>query len=298
MKPLNFNPATLWNTTVLPAVGSRARVCLVIFVIVTGSVLVTVGVRAYNRAPMRAGSTVKPSPEAPIVQKGRLSGTSAHRRLSFQPEADRFRQRIGKRFNESGRERSTLVGRLTVGAQQYQVRFVRTQEDDDEQVEIALNGGPTSLTWNGKGGAKSTGRDALGIERSLIERLVLDSPDQLVLAQLRGATYFTVALGAKPPGPPPTEDYDGPLWDVIRVAETDNPGVSKPQSPWRLYHLNSRTGLLEKVISQEDGELTEAVFSDWVDRDGDLIPSHITWTKGSQTIMELVLASAAFGPRQ
>lgn len=297
MRLQNFNPMRLRRSADHLAVGSRARMSLFIPAVVIGSVLVTVGVRAYNRAPLIGSKTVRLTSTAPFVQKGGKSGKDLHARLSLQPEIDRFRRRLGLRFTAPGRERSTLVGRLTIGAQQYQVRISRTQDVDGEQVEIALNGGP-SLIWNDKEGAKSGGRDATGLERSLIERLALDSPDQFIMAQLRGASYYTIDRFVQPADVKDAESYDGPVWDLVRVGEPEGAAQNRSQSPWRLYYLNSATGLLDRVISQEQGATVAAEFTQWVFQGGEKLPTRIAWTRNELPVMELVINGVSHGSLQ
>src|SRR5258708_487475 len=96
----------------------------------------------------------------------------------------------------------------------------------------------------------SSGKSAAGTERSLIERLALDSPDQFVLAQLRGASYYTVARDVMPTSAGGSDDYNGPLWDVIRLGEPQT-SKSAPLSHWRIFHINSASSLIDRSISDE-----------------------------------------------
>ena len=57
-------------------------------------------------------------------------------RLSSQPQADRLRHRLGQRLVGLGKERAILTGSLTMGADHYLVRIVRTQNEDGEDVQI------------------------------------------------------------------------------------------------------------------------------------------------------------------
>jgi hypothetical protein len=56
-----------------------------------------------------------------------------------------------------------------------------------DRLRLAPSGGPVSLSWTAKQGARSGKAAPASSERSLIERLALGSPDQFILAQLRGA---------------------------------------------------------------------------------------------------------------
>jgi len=129
----------------------------------------------------------------PTVARDRL-----HFRLARQPEADRHRGRLGKRFLAPGREVTTLTGALTIGAQQYTARITRSQTEDGESLTVGLNGGPPSLTWDGKNGAKAGSDPATGETLAPLERIALDSPDQFIMAQLRGASYYVVSHNARP----------------------------------------------------------------------------------------------------
>lgn len=296
MKQLSLKTKKLWISDVSALTGSPTRMYLSVLAVLISAALVTAGVRAYNRAPEKVANDASRPISSPPVQGGGL-GKSLAARLSLQPEADRFRRRIGKRFVESGRERATLVGRLTVGAEQYQVRVVRTQEVDGEQVEISLNGGPVSLTWNGREGARSGGRVATGIERSLIEKLALDSPDQFVLAQTRGASYYPVARGARPEEALGRDDYQGPIWDVIQVGEPQQFSTNMPESRWRLYLIDTATGLLDRTATREQQRVVEAEFEGWSKVAGELIPTQISWRRDKQLIMQLVISGAVHGSK-
>lgn len=288
------------TNSVTPAIaGSAARRLASTIVLLAGSMLLTAAIGAYHRRPSASAVLTSPAIASPLGQSSGKSGRDLHSRLSLQPEADKFRRRVGQRFTEPGREHASLVGTLTIGAQQFQVRIDRSQEDDGEQVQVSLSGGGGSLTWNGKDGARSAGRDAAGAERSLIEKIALDSPDQFILAQLRGASYFLAARQAIPPGAVPGDDYDGPVWDVVRVAEPSfSPRPNQPVSLGRLYHINCVTGLIDKVVSQEQGEIIEAYLTNWADAGGELTPTRVKWMRDGQILMELIVTSASNGPKQ
>lgn len=255
-------------------------------------------VRAYNWRTIESSLSGKTSATLPPIQsssglQGRING-----KLSFQPQADRFRRRMGQRFLKQGSEEATLTGTLTINGSNHQVRVFRQRGDDGESVSIALDGQAASLTWNGAEGAKSASLPASGEMRAMIERIALDSPDQFVLAQLRGASYRTLAQRVVPNGAAEVEDYTGPAWDVVRVGEPDTTGEAKPQSAWRLYYLNSDTGLIERIASEENGESVVAEIAEWVEQGGELFPTRIVWLVGGQKAMELALDSVAFVARQ
>jgi hypothetical protein len=274
--------------------ASRGRSVFFVVTVMIGVALMVAAVRAYNRAATNGVTLIRPAP-ALINQNPRQAQSDFHRRLAFQPEVDRFRRRLGERFIKSGRERATLAGTLTVGAQQFQARIIRTQNEDGEQVDVTLNGGGP-LSWNGKGGAKSAGRDAAGAERSLIERIALDSPDQFVLAQMRGASYYTVARMVEPAGA--GDDYSGPVWDLIRIVEPQSGASAKPQNEWRVYYVNCSTGLIDKIVYQDQGQTVTVDLSGWANRGGEIEPSLIRWRRDGKLEMELSLNNIGHGAKQ
>ena len=275
---------------------SRSRLSVLILLLTITAVVVAV-VQGYNCVTLvRLNPTLPPSPSR-SAQKSGIAPTKLRRSLSFQPEADRFRRRIGQRFITAGRERSVITGALSIGSTQYHVRIVRIQQEDGEQVEISLNGGPAALTWNGRDGAKSAGRNAISPERSLIERLALDSPDQFVLAQTRGASYYTVARGARPEEALGRDDYSGPIWDVVQIGEPQQFSDNRPESPWRLYLINTSTGLIDKVSARDSQGVIEAELAGWSSISGEMIPTQITWRRDGQQIMQLIVSGAEQGPK-
>lgn len=221
---------------------------------------------------------------APADQANRGRAKPRHRNLSLQPEALAVARRLGTRFGHRSRARSTVVGTLTIGAETRVVHIVRTQTDDGEEIEInpAGRGGP--LRWNNETGALVSGSRAHGADRDLIERLVFDSPDQFVLAQLRGASYFTVARYVRPTDA--GENYRGPLWNIVRVSDPQADESKAPQSLWRLYYIDAATGLIDRIESEVNGRRTLAEFSGWTEQNGEKVPATITWKQDGQTVME------------
>ncbi len=210
-----------------------------------------------------------------------------YRNLSLQPEAFKLSRKLGHRFGATNSEVSIIAGTLQIGAQTQPVQITRRQSERGERLEIALGTG--ALTWSETEGARSGGSRASGTERLLIERLAFDSADQFVLAQLRGASYYTIARGVRPDDA--GDAYDGPLWTVVRVDDPDRDEQRRPQSRWRLYYLNSSTNLIDKVISEIQGQRVEANFSQWTEVGGERVPSRITWISEGQTLMEFQLLS-------
>jgi hypothetical protein len=270
------------------------RLKIIFFVLAALLGLSTLAVIA--RVRRSAGAAEQP-PLPDASSTAQQARRSRGRNLSLQPEALKLGRRLGRRFREAGREVSVLSGTLAFGGESRSLIIRRAQGETGESLEVALGGGGAPHTWDDRGGARRSGRAAEGEERLLVERLALDSPDQFMLAQLRGASYYTVARNVRPEEAGGSDDYAGPLWDVVRVSE---PGASenRPQSPWRLYYVNRSTGLIDRVVSQEGGETVTAEMSGWVERGGESIPTHITWRRNGSTVMELTLNNMSHGPRQ
>src|SRR6185312_5042102 len=105
-----------------------------------------------------------------------------------------------------------------------------------------------------------------------------DNPDQFVLAQLRGASYYTIARNVRADAGG-SENYTGPLYDVIRMEEPQNQGARRLLSNSRLYYINVQTRLIDKIVSALKGETIEANILEWTDQSGEKFPSHIVWKR-------------------
>lgn len=279
--------------------GSTRRLVGHRFILIALPLLSLLAVTAYAGGWLsRAGGGVASTPNA--ARHGRPHDRrSRTRNLSLQPAAQSFARRAGRRFVEAGREASVMVGELTVGGERKHVRILRLQDYSGERVEVSLGGGRATLSWDAEQGPLSSGREAGGVERALLERLVMDSPDQFALAQLRGASYYTVARAARPANDGGAEGYAGPLCDIVRVGEPAREDGKGWAAGWRLYHVNTRTGLIEKIVSEDEGGAgVEAVLSEWGTHAGEALPSRVTWSRDGQVFMELTIQNVGHGPRQ
>jgi len=220
------------------------------------------------------------------------------RNLSLQPEAFKLSRRLGNRFSVSRETASDIVGTLTTGSEQKNVTITRRQTSSGEDVGLAIGAEAGTLAWNDVEGAKATGGKRLDeAQQALIERVVLDNPDQFVLAQLRGASYYTVAHNVRADAGG-SDNYDGPLWDVVRVDEPETHGARRLLSNSRLYYINVQTGLIDKIVSELNGETIEAHILDWSDQSGEKFPSHIVWKRDNETVQEFHLISVSIQPQQ
>ena len=210
------------------------------------------------------------------------AGKRGPRNLFLQPEALRVARQLGKRFSGTSKATSVAAGTLTVSGAEQPLTITRRQTDYGEQVALLI--GSRALTWNPQDGIKAVDSPVGDTERLLAERLTLDSPDNFVLAQLRGASYFTVARNVRPAGA--NDGYAGPLWDLVRVAEPPEKDEVRPFSPWRIYYLNVQTNLPDRVEYEVNGQPVTVEFLEWSKQGEETSPSHVRWSSNAQTLME------------
>ena len=254
----------------------------VIVLAVCLSTLVVVAGRRANAGRNAKAQTVEIPPALTTTATQPVTRSIA-RNLSLQPAALNMGRRLGKRFSPARHEKSILVGTLLIGGDQRVVRTTRTQTNEGEQVEIQMAGSQGSLTWDSTEGPLSSRSRPSAADRELIERLVLDSPDQFVLGQLRGASYFTVARNVRPDDA--GDNYAGPLWNIVRVDDPERNQEKRPQSQWRLYYINTSTGLIDRIVSEVNGQQIVAEISGWGEANGEKVPTEIIWTRQGQTLM-------------
>jgi hypothetical protein len=261
-------------------------------------ILVTSGVLGARALRTRANSSAKEprttasdikSKSQPVTMPPRTR--PAPRNLSMQPEAFNMSRRLGGRFLSSRREVSVISGTLTIGSERQHIQVYRRQNDDGEKVEVSIGNGPVGLSWSNTEGSRASDRAATENERMLIERLTFDSIDQFVLAQLRGASYRTIARSVMPAEAGGSDNYNGPVWDIIRIDDPEEDPQKRPLSTWRLYYVNSETGLIDKIVSEPGGDRIETNFSSWIEQAGEKLPTRIIWTRSGQRIMEFRLTN-------
>ena len=264
----------------------KARQLLVATSLFAGSILVVaVVISARNRS---AHGTNNSSATREISVSNRDGFARTQRNLMRQPEAFNLSRRLGVRFASNKREKSFLVGTLTIGSERRNAQTTRTQTDDGEELEIRIAGSSGALTWDRERGAISSSGSPAGSDRELIERLVFDSPDQFVLAQLRGASYYTIARNVRPAEA--GDGYSGPTWNIVRVDHRDPQQGNQRQSSWRLYYLNTTTGLIDRIVGEVNGEQIVAELT-WTESSGEKVPARITWKRQGHAIMEYSLTN-------
>jgi hypothetical protein len=241
--------------------------------------VVLAGIAATASAFLIARASSERARATQVTTQGRTNRRET-RNLFLQPEALGVARRLGKRFIASTRATSTTSGILTVSGSEQPLTITRRQTDTGEQVELLVQN--RSLTWNDQEGTKSGAVLLTDADRLLAERLTLDSPDQFVLAQLRGSSYFTVAQNVRLNDA--QDGYTGPSWTQVRVNDVSDKN-QRMTSRWRLYYINSTTGLIDRVVSELNGQRVEAEITEWIEQNGEKSPARIVWTAEGQIIM-------------
>jgi hypothetical protein len=245
--------------------------CIAVVTCATSAVLITL-------------ASIKSQPAS--TQIGKTANTVFRNRY-LQPEALRVSRRLGKRFTSSVATASSIAATVTIAGNEQPVTITRRQQETSETVELGL--AARLLTWTANDGTKTASGTPTDEERLLLERLTYDSPDYFVLAQLRGASYFTVARNVRPEKA--ADSYDGPLWTIVRVDDPQSDQTLRPKSSWRLYYINSQTGLIDRIVSQLGDETVEAEISAWTEVSGEKVPSSITWSSSGRILMTYQLSS-------
>jgi hypothetical protein len=152
----------------------------------------------------------------------------------LQPEAAKLSLRVRKKGFDPSSPRTVVVdGVLTSASGRSNVEIRRSQTDKGEHVEVAVAGASVPLSWDAAAGARtSTGTINLS-DHTLLERFTFDGADQFILAQLRGASYYVVARNVRPDNA--ADNYEGPVWDVVRIDDPEQDEQKQPLSRWRLY---------------------------------------------------------------
>lgn len=210
------------------------------------------------------------------------------RNLFVQPETVKLSRRLGRGFNASSRATFVLAGTITTSDGQQSVTIVRSQSDTGENVRIVL---PNRIfNWSDQEGVTVGSGDAPSqVERIFVERVVLDSADQFILAQLRGASYQVVTRNARPVEAGASDSYSGPIWDLVRVTYSERDAQTRLLSSSRLYYINSTTGLIDKIVYDVNDHRVEVLLCDWNTVSGESVPSRIVWKSQTETVMQFTL---------
>src|SRR5690242_10489611 len=177
----------------------RTALCCVVLLVIAGAASAYLIKRVSARRAPALQSTVQTR-----------ATKRSPRNLALQPEAIAMARKLGNRFRGLQRSSSVTSGSLTIAGNEQSLTLTRQQSETGEQVRLVVGG--RNLTWDEQQGTKSVVGAVSDSDRLFMERLTLDSPDQFVLAQLRGASYFSVAQNVRPSEA--NDGYTGPLWNL------------------------------------------------------------------------------------
>ena len=204
---------------------------------------------------------------------------------------------LGTRFESPAQGRSIMTATLTRNTgEPRSVQLTITRELPDKlRVEQTSLTAQRTLGYDGsrawvRGGSASTE------DLRLIEMIVRDSVEHFVSTQARGDA--TLHLGDMFRGDDGSNaNYDGPFYDILRVNDTfATPGGTESRPT--LFYLNSRTGLLEKIVyeRQHDAAKVEVEFGEWIAITNQKIPSRIVWKENGTVTNQLTITQVTFAP--
>ena len=163
-------------------------------------------------------------------------------------------RQLGKRFSPSSHSVTAFSGQISLSGTQQPMSLTRRQTEGGEMVELRL---ANRIDLERRGGNENKCSTPTESERLLLKRLILDSPHNFVLAQLRGASYFTVARNVRPINA--TDGYDGPLWNLVRVDEPQVNESRSALSTWRSYYINVCYGQHRTCCTKGTKRVTECI---------------------------------------
>ena len=82
------------------------------------------------------------------------------------------------------------------------------------------------------------------------------------------------------------------------MAEPQHPTANKPENLWRIFYINSSTGLIDKILYEEQGQNILVELAEWADQGGEMEPTFIRWSRSGRMLMELSLTNVSHGPGQ
>lgn len=230
--------------------------------------------------------TTDAKPQNP-VSVTRSNRSAYVRRAQLSPRLAQNLNALGNRLEKPDQERLALVGTWRAAGMTQPREFSATMEFPD-RLRLAL-GGPQNrvITFDGQP-SKVIAADDL----DLIETLAYDSAEHFFAAQMQGnATRFLGARFRTDDGSTP--DYNGPYFDVYKIAEQERPA--------KLYYFNSDTLMLERVtyvINRDGSEINvETKLSDWRVVDGQQVARRIERVENGESMFVLTIRSVGLGRR-
>lgn len=231
------------------------------------------------RSPYTNYSNTAPDP----AQRGAYIRASA-----LPPKLVWHLKAMGDRLEKPGRERLTVTGTLTRANDSQPAEVTAVSEFPDRLHLTIQNGNQTRIiTFDGDQTTESSLDTA---EQDLIETLVYGTAEHFFNTQMQGmatrllGSRFLLHRGS-------TADYNGPSYDVYKVAEQGE--------RVKLYYFNSDTLLLERVtydITRNGSTVkVEERLGDWTKEDGQQVARRIERLENGESVFVLTVRTARFG---
>ena len=200
---------------------------------------------------------------------------------------------LGNRFESPTQGRTIMAATFTRSkGEPRQFTIIRELPD---KLRIEETGLTTQRTLGHDGNRPWSRAGSLTAEDlRLIESIVRDSVEHFIAGQARGdATFHLGDMFRADDGS--NQNYDGPFHDILRVDDAfETPEGTKNRST--LFYLNSRTGLLEKIVYEREEGKIEVEFGEWIAIANQKTPGRIIWKENGSVTNQLVITQVAFSP--
>ena len=200
---------------------------------------------------------------------------------------------LGNRFESPAQGRSIMTATFTRSkGEPRQFTIIRELPD---KLRIEETGLTTQWTIGHDGNrpwARAGSPSAEDLR--LIETIMRDSMEHFIAGQARGdATFHLGDMFRADDGS--NENYTGPFHDILRVDDAfETPEGTKTRPT--LFYLNSRTGLLEKIVYEREEGKIEVQFGEWITIANQKTPGRIIWKENGSVTNQLVITQVAFSP--
>jgi hypothetical protein len=201
---------------------------------------------------------------------------------------------LGNRVQVPGNERTTFTGDFTDSDGSRSVLLILQLPGLIRLAGFSRGGGV--LLFNGD-------RPRAGLtsaQESVIESLVMDTPEGLFSAIQRGAAARLIGSNFGP-DPRREPDSDRPRYDIYELAVTAQTRTDETLR-FKRYYFDTRTGLLlsTRYYDQRDGRRVriETRFSGWSNVSGSLYPSQIERYEDGQLDFRFTAKTVSSGPQQ
>ena len=221
------------------------------------------------------------------------------RRSNLSPKLVWHLNALGDRLEKQGRERLSVTGSLSRagGSESEQIDAVL---EFPERISLTTQKGNQRRVIKSDGEqAKAEGNPVDTAEQGLIETLVYGSAEHFFNTQMEGlATRFLGSRFRLDDGS--TADYDGPYYDIYKVADQINTSGEQIER-LKLFYFNSETLLLERVTYEieRNGSTVnvEERLGDWTKEQGQQVARRIERFENGESVFVFTVRSAGLSAR-